>query len=388
MQGTQDEQDEDGNLHACSQPLSKKEMKKTRKKRDPNFTRAEEFALVDAMQRHGKLIKKKYDNNTTNVKKQKAWAAVVAAVNSVSTFFRSLHAVRIKWEQMQYNAKKRNVELIKEVRKTGGGPPTCDVKSNPLDARVLMIMGERCIYGMKEGLDSLIPPEADEDEKETEAVAGEDEDIILDVDANCEEYENDRQQNLSQHSEVLCPLNYNDIDIPVNSTPKEKKGKRKCRKPDRYSPAEYDDMSEDEANNNEDDEEEYEPPKKLPIRPSFNPNILKQIAKTSTSSKNNAAEASTSTRTPAATAQNVSSAKPSTSKTTPEENATPKPIEFEGKTTTPRRPWRVSEQQEILMIEKQRLAVDEKILEIQQRWLEIEERKLEIAEERHARELE
>lgn len=113
-----------GGRNAFSQPCGVVEGStkwKVPKVRSRNWSIREEFALVDGMEELEQLISKKLDNQTTNIKKNRAWEDITKKVNAVSTVHRTKALVKVKWEQMKSGAKKRNKDIVNHMRGTGGG---------------------------------------------------------------------------------------------------------------------------------------------------------------------------------------------------------------------------------------------------------------------------
>lgn len=89
--------------------------------RRPNFSTSEREALLQAYQVHQKTIEQRSDLPDFKRKVEKAWSAVVNAVNAVSTTTRSIQECQRKMRNLKTDFKKGEVKRKNERRKTGGG---------------------------------------------------------------------------------------------------------------------------------------------------------------------------------------------------------------------------------------------------------------------------
>lgn len=379
-----------------------------RKTRDPNYQIQEEIALVNAMEVHSEIIVKKHDNSITNRRKLQAWMEVLKAVNAVSPYVRSVESVKKKWEAMKARAKKNNSLLLNDMLKTGGGPPL-NVQKAVWENKVLMIMGETCIYGLKGGFDSLEPMGNGGQEEEEEEEEDEEKEEEPQNNYEIEVLEDGALDNVilggNNKSIEICPLGnsfYDNMGIPtMHSTPQAVARERRNSEDMFMDEEEGYSCKEDEG---ESDDPEFVDPNmknkkkkkminKVPTKghvaptkfpPSQKHDGEKKAPKVTTSQKPLQASSSILKPPAAKKMKNKCSAKNNMPALPPP--PPPKAIEFEAKGPSNRKPWRVSDQHAIVLIETEMLEINKRKLEIKERRLAIEERRLQISEERYERE--
>ncbi|XP_063062125.1 nuclear apoptosis-inducing factor 1-like [Engraulis encrasicolus] len=123
-------------------------------KRSRNFSKQELEVLVEEVSMRKKLLLGKFDNmnGVTAENKKRGWARVAQSVSSVGGLNRDAEAVKKKWADIKSLAKKKGAERAREQRKTGGG--VCDIHLDPLDDKIIAIIGEKSVTGEVGGLDT------------------------------------------------------------------------------------------------------------------------------------------------------------------------------------------------------------------------------------------
>ena len=94
-------------------------MEKTRKM---NWTKEEEYTLIDAIQAAGDLIRGTGQSAEINKKKKALWNGMMSKVNSIHGNSRDIKDIKKKWNNLKVTAKARVDNTRREVRRTGGGP--------------------------------------------------------------------------------------------------------------------------------------------------------------------------------------------------------------------------------------------------------------------------
>lgn len=357
--------------------MSQPPAKKVRKSRDPNYNSIEEVAMIDVIDKYQKIITAKHDNNVTNLKKNKAWDEVARAVSAVSVHSRDASSVRKHWSLMKRMAKKRNSDIWNHIRGTGGGPP-CPEQKQPLDDRVLTIMGETCVYGLKEGLDSMGGPELDKEVEEN--VQFEDEALGGMENEDADETELYNVVELVMHPNGAMDSSFTVDDLTQSSQISEDlcslaRGKSSTPRRTIQRKASTEDMFTDGIALTPEPATGAQPSPSPPTPPprSFSSTIVNRTKSAAVSNNIGGNQL----KAPAATLRRQGLQLP------PPPPPLDKPIEFLPPSSVKRRG---SIQGSILEIETKLLAVQEKRLAVEEKRLKLEERRMEMAEERHARE--
>ena len=98
------------------------EAAKQRKSRKANFSASELAVLTEEVEANIFVLKSKFTDSVTNVRKNKIWADIAASVNAVGVAHRTTQEVRDKWKNLTSAAKREFSDFGKETRRTGGGP--------------------------------------------------------------------------------------------------------------------------------------------------------------------------------------------------------------------------------------------------------------------------
>ena len=88
-----------------AQPKTK--MAGVKRPRKPNFSTSERITLIEEYNARKDILQQKFKTSLTNQKKQKAWAEVTTAVNSVSTVVRTVAEIKEKWLKLSSEAREQ-----------------------------------------------------------------------------------------------------------------------------------------------------------------------------------------------------------------------------------------------------------------------------------------
>ncbi|XP_063050321.1 myb-related transcription factor, partner of profilin-like [Engraulis encrasicolus] len=122
----------------------------------PTFTAQELDVLVDEVERKRLLLFSKFKNTITNADKKAAWEEVAQRVNAVGLGYnRTAEMVRNKWRDYSSVTKRKAAALRREQQRTGGGTHSVESLS-PIEERVLGVLGEEALAGVRGGLDPLL----------------------------------------------------------------------------------------------------------------------------------------------------------------------------------------------------------------------------------------
>ncbi|KAM4593994.1 nuclear apoptosis-inducing factor 1-like [Odontesthes bonariensis] len=131
-------------------------------KRSRNFSKQELEVLVEEVAGRKILLLGKFDNmGVTAENKKRGWARVAQSVSSVGGFSRDAEAVKKKWADIKSLAKKKGAERAREQGKTGGG--VCTIHLDPIEEKIVSIIGERSVTGEEGGLDTGAATDNNED---------------------------------------------------------------------------------------------------------------------------------------------------------------------------------------------------------------------------------
>jgi hypothetical protein len=121
-------------------------------KRSKNFSKQELEVLVEEVVSRQRMLMGKLDNVVTADNKKRAWAKVAQSVSAVGETERDAIAIKKKWADVKSLVKKKAAERTRETRKTGGG--TSSVKLDPLEEKILGMIGESLVGGVQGGVDT------------------------------------------------------------------------------------------------------------------------------------------------------------------------------------------------------------------------------------------
>ncbi|CAC5393100.1 unnamed protein product [Mytilus coruscus] len=102
-------------------------MDAEKKKRSSNWDSSEISLLRQLVEKNLVTIRSKLSNALTNKVKNEVWRNITTEINSLGLHCRSVAEVKVKWQNMQSNAKKTYADVKKHARQTGGGPPATPV---------------------------------------------------------------------------------------------------------------------------------------------------------------------------------------------------------------------------------------------------------------------
>lgn len=124
------------------------------KRRKANFSDREISVLIDKVEDNYKILSAKFSDVITSQEKNKVWNDIAEAVNAVSTVQRTTDELKKKWEDLKTRTKKKASETKKEMGKTGGGEVEGDSALTETELRIIGIIGETLVYGLKDGMDT------------------------------------------------------------------------------------------------------------------------------------------------------------------------------------------------------------------------------------------
>ena len=87
-----------------------------------NWTKEEEYTLIEAIQAAGDVLRGTGQSAVINKKKMGLWNDVMKNINSIHGNNRDVKEVKKKWNNLKGSAKARVDCSRREARMTGGGP--------------------------------------------------------------------------------------------------------------------------------------------------------------------------------------------------------------------------------------------------------------------------
>lgn len=115
-------------------------MENKKRERSANFDSAEIQLLINLVAKFKNIVENKKTDAVTNKDKEAAWRQIEENFNScgVSTNARSWKTLKLKYEGIKKNTKKKSSLQRQEMYKTGGGPSKAPEFSE-IDEKVLSI---------------------------------------------------------------------------------------------------------------------------------------------------------------------------------------------------------------------------------------------------------
>ena len=123
----------------------------------PRFQLEEVEVLVENVEKHKNIIFSKFSDTVTNERKAAAWKSVTDAVNSASVVGRDIIEVRNKWRDWSSVIKNKKSKRQQELRKTGGGVVSKEVILTITEEKVLQLIGDVAVRGIRGGIASSCP---------------------------------------------------------------------------------------------------------------------------------------------------------------------------------------------------------------------------------------
>lgn len=117
-----------------------------KRQRGPNFTPSEKEALISIVEGFKKILENKKTDSVTNEDKEKAWQKITDIFNSQNTTFRSSETLKIFYNNLKKNLKKKAADYKKETHLTGGGSAPPDLTYS--EQKLLTILNKKTIYGL------------------------------------------------------------------------------------------------------------------------------------------------------------------------------------------------------------------------------------------------
>ena len=93
------------------------------KSRKANWTREEEYSLINEIESTGDILRWSGNYADKNKRRKQIWRDIAAKLNSIHGNGRAVEEIRKKWTNLKLNAKSK-VASFREARKTGGGTNT------------------------------------------------------------------------------------------------------------------------------------------------------------------------------------------------------------------------------------------------------------------------
>lgn len=125
-------------------------MDKIRRDRNVNFTREETDRLVLLIESQKRIIENKKSDSITWNEKENAWKAIETEFNSATGgTFRDAKHLKLKYEALKRNTRKKAAIVRAERYKTGGGtssvPPLTPVEVKIKEMILLSVEGDESI---------------------------------------------------------------------------------------------------------------------------------------------------------------------------------------------------------------------------------------------------
>ncbi|CAG2195887.1 unnamed protein product [Mytilus edulis] len=102
-------------------------MDAEKKKRRSNWDSSEISLLRQLVEKNLFTIRSKFSNSLTNKAKVEVWRGITVQINALGLHGRTVAEVKVKWQNMQSNAKKTYQDVKKHTHQTGGGPPATPI---------------------------------------------------------------------------------------------------------------------------------------------------------------------------------------------------------------------------------------------------------------------
>ncbi|XP_076090357.1 uncharacterized protein LOC143062579 [Mytilus galloprovincialis] len=102
-------------------------MDAEKKKRRSNWDSSEISLLRQLVEKNLFTIRSKFSNSLTNKSKVEVWRGITVQINALGLHGRTVAEVKVKWQNMQSNAKKTYQDVKKHTHQTGGGPPATPI---------------------------------------------------------------------------------------------------------------------------------------------------------------------------------------------------------------------------------------------------------------------
>ncbi|XP_064635812.1 myb-related transcription factor, partner of profilin-like [Lineus longissimus] len=154
-------------------------------KRKARFYEDELNVLVNNVEQRYQMLFSKFSDVVTNTAKAKAWEDITAKVNACAPCQRTSTEVRKKWDDIKSRTKQKATELKSDVTGTGGGKKTRP-DLNPFERRIMGLLGESRVFGIKGGVDT--EQLSDESDHLSDHDGADDQEYILPDGADDEQY--------------------------------------------------------------------------------------------------------------------------------------------------------------------------------------------------------
>ncbi|XP_042221778.1 nuclear apoptosis-inducing factor 1-like isoform X1 [Homarus americanus] len=134
------------------------------KKRRPNFSEAEVYALVTEVAKRKEMILGKLDSTRCTLQlKNHAWGEVLNAVNAVGRVTRNVTEIRRKFSDLRVSVKKKAAQDKKYAGGTGGGPQI-EITYTAIEEAILQLLDPASMHGIPGDVESEEP--INEEERE------------------------------------------------------------------------------------------------------------------------------------------------------------------------------------------------------------------------------
>ena len=94
------------------------------KSRKANWTREEEYSLINEIESAGEILRESGNSADKNKRRKQIWRDIAAKLNSVHGNGSAVEDIRKKWTNLKLNAKSKVDASFREARKTGEGTNT------------------------------------------------------------------------------------------------------------------------------------------------------------------------------------------------------------------------------------------------------------------------
>ena len=121
-------------------------------KRRPNFSTAEQSALIESIGSHPEVLQKFHGPGLSKSQKEESWQSIQVELSNIFGISRTVEELKKKWADLKSVAKKEVSRYRREVKKTGGGTPP--PPPDQLHEKIVKIIGEEAVEGVVGGLDT------------------------------------------------------------------------------------------------------------------------------------------------------------------------------------------------------------------------------------------
>ena len=130
---------------------------KQRKKIQLNFT-VTEIDLLTSKVPENLVLQSKLTNAITNQRKNKIWDNITKEINAIGVANRTASEIKEKWKNLTSSAKKTFANVNRQMRKTGGGPPSKEPTAE--QERIIKIFEDTPLFTGLDGFETGMKQDA------------------------------------------------------------------------------------------------------------------------------------------------------------------------------------------------------------------------------------